>query len=159
MAHGGYRRVLAAVALCDHSGLTLKRAFELARSSGGTVTALHVVRLPMLAGRSPEEADASVEALAEYAVETARLRLERLIGEAVDRGTAEGVLQLGEPAIVILEEARRVQADAIVLGPRHHRGLARWMLGSVAERVRARANRPVFVPDMGQGAQLLELRP
>ena len=159
MAHGGYKRVLAAIALCDHSGLTLKRAFELARSSGGTVTALHVVRLPMLAGRSRTETEASVETLAEYALGTARFRLDRLIGEAVERGAAEGVLQLGEPAEVILEEARRVRADAIVLGPRHHRGLARWVLGSVAERVRAQANRPVFVPDMGQGAQLLELRP
>lgn len=49
--------------------------------------------------------------------------------------TAEGVLQHGEACPAILQAAKNVGADLIVVGTHGHRGIAHAFLGSVAEKV------------------------
>jgi nucleotide-binding universal stress UspA family protein len=49
--------------------------------------------------------------------------------------TADGVLQHGEPCAAILEAAKELGADLIVLGTHGRRGVAHAFLGSVAEKV------------------------
>ena len=51
----------------------------------------------------------------------------------------------GPPAQVIVDDARKRAADAIVLGVSGHRRLYRAFLGSVADKVLRRAHCPVFV--------------
>lgn len=56
-----------------------------------------------------------------------------------------GVRVLGDPAHEILQRARRSRADLIVISTHGRRGLARLLLGSVAEKVVRYAERPVLV--------------
>ena len=51
----------------------------------------------------------------------------------------------GDPGPTILEHARRVECDAIVMGTRGRAGLERILLGSVAEYVIRRSAASVLV--------------
>lgn len=63
-----------------------------------------------------------------------------------DRGMhAEIALKAGDPAGEILAVARESQAGMIVMASRGRRGLPRWLLGSVAERIVRTAHVPVLV--------------
>lgn len=59
--------------------------------------------------------------------------------------TTEVASGFGKPGPAILETAAREQADVIALTTHSRMGLARWMLGSVAEQVIAEARVPVLV--------------
>ena len=58
----------------------------------------------------------------------------------------------GEPVATILDEAQRLGASRIVLGTHGRAGVARVLLGSVAERVVHEAKVPVFVVKPGARA-------
>jgi nucleotide-binding universal stress UspA family protein len=66
----------------------------------------------------------------------------------------------GAPAVEILEAARQVQCDLIVLGTHGHTGLERLVMGSVAEEVMRKAKCPVLtvkvplINDLVSGAAL-----
>jgi universal stress protein A len=51
----------------------------------------------------------------------------------------------GPPAVTIVEYARKISADLIVIGSHGRKGLSRMMLGSVAESVMRDASCPVLV--------------
>ncbi|MHB1261840.1 MAG: universal stress protein [Thermoplasmatota archaeon] len=68
----------------------------------------------------------------------------------VDLARSQGVeaafvARPGLPAAIILEEAERLQAKAVVLGSSGKSGLERAVLGSVAAAVRKGTHRPVVV--------------
>jgi nucleotide-binding universal stress UspA family protein len=52
---------------------------------------------------------------------------------------AESSVREGDPRSVIVEEAKEWPADLIVVGSQGHTGIARWLLGSVAQSVVAHA--------------------
>jgi nucleotide-binding universal stress UspA family protein len=58
---------------------------------------------------------------------------------------AQRRISTGDPASEILDVAREIGADLIVIPSHGKTGLLRWMLGSVAERVVRRATCPVLV--------------
>lgn len=67
-----------------------------------------------------------------------------------DLARQEGVealplLRTGDPATKILEAAAEEQADLIVMTTHGRSGVGRWVLGSVAENVLRRADRPVLM--------------
>jgi nucleotide-binding universal stress UspA family protein len=53
-------------------------------------------------------------------------------------------LEIGDPVTVILDLAKELNADMIVLGTHGKRGLERLLLGSVAEQVLRKAPCPVL---------------
>jgi nucleotide-binding universal stress UspA family protein len=57
----------------------------------------------------------------------------------------EGRARLGEPATTIIDMARDVDADLVVMSTHARTGLARAVLGSVTDRVVSSADRPVMV--------------
>lgn len=60
------------------------------------------------------------------------------------------------PALAITSLAQALEADMIVVGTHGRRGLARWLLGSVAEAILRNATCPVFVvPPLGDDASPL----
>jgi nucleotide-binding universal stress UspA family protein len=61
------------------------------------------------------------------------------------RRVRPGVRVLGDPAHEILQRARRMRADLIVISTHGRRGLAHLLLGSVAEKIVRYAERPVLV--------------
>jgi len=79
-----------------------------------------------------------------------------LAGHVRERAEQEGVdlairVQHGDPADVILLQARSLRPDVIVLGTHQRTGLERLRVGSVAERVAAKASVPVLlVPERWQ---------
>jgi nucleotide-binding universal stress UspA family protein len=54
-------------------------------------------------------------------------------------------IRSGDAAEVILDSATKLNADVLVLGTHHRKGIARWVLGSVAERVFHEAPCPVLI--------------
>ncbi len=72
---------------------------------------------------------------------------------------ADIVARAGLPAVVIREEAERVDAHTIVLGSQHKSGLAKAILGSTAERVWEGTDRPVVVIEEPTAADARPPRP
>lgn len=58
--------------------------------------------------------------------------------------------RLGEPAAVIVDVARELNVDAIVISTHGRSGIGRWLFGSVTTKVLETANRPVFVVPSAQ---------
>lgn len=58
---------------------------------------------------------------------------------------AEGVFRMGEPASVIIDDANAHGAKIIVLATHGRSGFARWVFGSVADRVLRSAPAPVLL--------------
>lgn len=89
-------------------------------------------------------------ALDQQAFEAFRTHAERVVQDALDHITrlhpdcqAEGATAEGQPAELLLEEARK--ADLIVVGNRGRGGFASLMLGSVSQQVVHHAPCPVLV--------------
>ncbi len=124
----------------------LAKAKELARAFGSRIVILHAYRvdLPMstpdlgggflLPDRFYEELRASatsqVEALA--------------VATVKDGVKAEGIAVEDRPAPAVVDAAKRLPADLIVMGTRGLTGLAHVLLGSVADRVIREASCPVL---------------
>lgn len=71
---------------------------------------------------------------------------DRLRGKAARAGVAfQERVQTGDPAEIVLLHARALQPDVIVVGTNQRRGIDRLRLGSVAERVAAKATAPVLL--------------
>jgi nucleotide-binding universal stress UspA family protein len=71
-------------------------------------------------------------------------QLEKLTGRAKRRGLrATALLRDGDPADQIVRAVRSTKAGLIVMGTHGRRGVPRFFLGSVAERVVANAPCPV----------------
>lgn len=124
----------------------LFKAKELARAFGSRIVILHAYRvdLPMstpnlgggfiLPDRFYEDLRAS-----------ATSEVEALAAATVKDGVqAEGVAVEDRPAAAIVDAAKRVSADLIVMGTRGLTGLAHVVLGSVADRVIREASCPVL---------------
>jgi nucleotide-binding universal stress UspA family protein len=78
-------------------------------------------------------------------VEQAKEILETLADKVRDQGIdVTPVIRQGYPAKVIEEEAEAINADLIGMGTHGHSGLARLMLGSIAERVVQHVRCPVL---------------
>jgi nucleotide-binding universal stress UspA family protein len=139
------RTVLVAVDYSETSLLALKQAFALAT---GALHVVHVAELlPPAAGihtGSPvaDGIEAAVKVLGEY--------LQRHAAELSTRdGSKPGSIVChfaqGSPAQEIVQLASDLEADLIVLGTHGRRGVQRFLLGSVAERVVRLAPCPVLV--------------
>lgn len=119
-----YRHVLVAVELTHGEvGAHILKVGRYLAGAEGRVTVLNVVQpLPTYIG-----VEAHAEDLAEHRSETEK-RLAELAGDA------ETLVADGWPATVILDEAKRLGADAIVIGS-HRPELTDYLLGSTAARV------------------------
>jgi nucleotide-binding universal stress UspA family protein len=117
------------------------------------VRAIHTV-LPIVYPPDAPEAEREAEHLAEQ-VETMQSRLqadaqrylETIAGPLRGRGVAVGIEVVVEdqPAVAILREAEKVNAGLIALQTHGRRGLARLILGSVADKVIRGAHVPILV--------------
>ena len=122
----------------------------MANFEGETITVLHVV--------SPSEGVSSDYGGSGYADPETRARAiergeafgDRARGRAEDAGilattTLETAVETGPPARTIVEYADANDVDHIVIGSHGRTGVARILLGSVAERVARRASVPVTI--------------
>ncbi|ADY00803.1 MAG: universal stress protein [Vulcanisaeta sp.] len=84
-------------------------------------------------------------------IETMERQGRDLLSKAVDRAkslgvNAEGLLEVGtDAADTIISIANNLNVDLIIVGSRGLKGLTRFLLGSVSEKVVRYANKPVLV--------------
>lgn len=138
-------KVLVATDFTEGSRPALAVAGALA--TGAEVTLLHVMKQPSSVLSSafmplgdtwtppPKAAVDELRALGDTTLESLRK----------EHGLAGWVQLDGDPASVIVERAEALGADLIVVGSRGRRGLARLVLGSVAEHVVRHARCSVLV--------------
>ncbi|MCK6572026.1 universal stress protein [Myxococcota bacterium] len=123
-------------------------AGTLARKFDARVVLLHVTPLPpgMLPSTLIQPNDAVTQVtVSEFTTRAAAERLESWARPLRDEGVPVEVgALLGGIAETILDEAKRVSADVIVMGTHGRRGLAHLLLGSVAEKVVRQADVPVI---------------
>lgn len=141
------RTVVAALDFSPGSAAALLRAADLAERSGA---ALHLLHADVLFRSSGDGApDASPSSALRVRVERFAADVLDLDGPAFDRlGSEISVVRDVTPSAAILRYASEIDADLLVVGTHGRSGVARLLLGSVAEGLVAAAPCPVLtVPE------------
>jgi len=137
-----YRRILAATDFTAASTPALKQALKLAKQNQAELLIAHSSTEP--ASLSFMSAD-SYDAWEKQCRTDAEKNIGALIRKARKEGVKAHMLELsGLADDAIVEAAERLGVDLIVLGTHGRRGVARFLLGSVASQVVARARCPVL---------------
>ena len=117
----------------SHAALTLAR--NLARESQARLVLLHVVQLN-IAG---EERGIQRTRLIHELCRNAEFQLQQLVDCLGDQVTTEILVCEGHPAEAIIETARRLQADTIVMSTHGYRGWRKWLHRNTALKVMRQA--------------------
>ncbi|RMH04756.1 MAG: universal stress protein [Nitrospirae bacterium] len=135
------RHILVPVDFSDHSQEAVEYASEMAKQFDIAVTLLHVVE-PV--SYSLDFTLTHVDAQKKK-TKLAETRLAELARVFESRGMSASY-QLKSPPVVqaILEGVQESKADVIVMGTHGRRGMARWLLGSMAASVLRQAPVPVL---------------
>jgi nucleotide-binding universal stress UspA family protein len=119
-------------------------AIDLAVPLGARVTLAHVYDLPLV-GLPDATLMVSAETAARLS-DDAQAALNAEVARVSNRGVpVEGILRQGDPRDLISSVAAEARASFIVVGSHGRRGVARALLGSVAEDVLRRSAIPVAV--------------
>lgn len=120
-------------------------AERIARTTGGRITLLQVINLPMPLGAPYDAAALSAYSFEQTEAEAASY-LARVAGWPLLNGVrVETEVVTGAPAATVLDIAREKQADLIVICSHGRTGATRWMLGSVAEHIARQSLVPVLI--------------
>lgn len=134
------RRILCPVDFSETSDYALKYALELGQRFGAEVHLVHAYQLPVYA--MPDGAlVAGPEAVASL---TDKLQKDLTALGKRHEGVTKTHLLEGVPHREIDDLAKKLPADIIVMGTHGRSGLARVLIGSVAERVVRTAPCPVL---------------
>ncbi|WP_449412935.1 universal stress protein [Pandoraea soli] len=146
-----YRNILVAFDASPPSETALIHAARLAKALGASLRVAYVevdpaLYFPLMAAALPSVPDMQNTLNAEtLAVREAALDILAREGVAADFATLALMDSHMHIADRLLTEVRRVGADLVVTGSHGRRGLARLTLGSEANRLLQRADRPVLI--------------
>jgi nucleotide-binding universal stress UspA family protein len=133
------RHVLCPTDFSTFSERSLRYATLLARWTGADLTCLFVLAGPLAPLRDTPPTWVPIGG-DPTATEKIRERLLRFVEPAASAGIpVRSLISEGEPAAVILEEARRVPECLVVIGTHGRSGFENLVLGSVAEKVLRKA--------------------
>lgn len=139
-------RILVPVDLTEGSRAVVDYAVQFAQAFNASIEVMHAWEPPQYV--APDLLVAapgwSPQSLEKTALDAARKELESLIGATRASRPITQRLEVGEPGAAILRVAETGGFDLIVMGTHGRRGLPRLLLGSVAQKVIARANCPVL---------------
>jgi nucleotide-binding universal stress UspA family protein len=126
------------------SELALEYALGLAKARGASIYVFTLVDPIEILGRNLPSP------LEEEHVAAAEAWADRIVQEAMAKAAAEGIsaegrVDVGEPAAAIVAEAMSTKADAIVMGTHGRSGFKRLFMGSVAEEVLRSSRCPVVI--------------
>ena len=141
------RTILVPIDLEDSAAQVLDYAVALAAKLDAKLHVLHVVPWPLLGAEVPI-------ALSETAMDDIMKHKQKAFGELVAAHTnklplGSAMLKKGDARTAILAVAEEVGPDLIVMGTHGRRGVARFVLGSVAETVARTAPCPVLLVRSG----------
>jgi len=127
--------VVCATDLVSTPRAVLETATTLAKSTGSTLTILHVLKPPVFAPGQNLDAP-TMERLQTQTRAWALKGLHKLSGRTSCAGISTSLLlRDGDPAEQILRAGRATKAKFIVMGTHGRGGLTRLFMGSVAQRV------------------------
>lgn len=138
------KTILVATDFNDLATAALRQAVPIARATGAGIVVLYADRFEPPAEFTSRQVDSLVEAIAESrrrAAEELDLYAREIVPDDVKFST---VVREGFPAAAIVDLANERDVDLIVMGTHGRGGLARIVLGSVAEAVLRDAKRPVL---------------
>jgi nucleotide-binding universal stress UspA family protein len=144
-----YDRILVPIDFSEHSNSTVAYALKFASRYHSTIYLLHVFEIPdyvvtPYARRGQSSADARSHVGA--AEHEARDTLEVFGQQLSNRGIkVETHFRVGYPFEEIVLMANHFDVDLIIIGSHGRAGIARFLLGSTAERVVEHARCPVLV--------------
>ena len=138
-----YKKILCPVDFDDTSPEAVKEAAALAIHGDGTLLLMHVVQINPLAAQGAAQGYAGGQ-LYEGQVELARKQVAQMLADLPAGLKHEIVVEIGEPGDSIVAAERSLGADLVVMATHGRRGLARIVLGSVAERVVRGSSVPVL---------------
>jgi universal stress protein A len=135
------KKILVATDFSKGSDEALAAAIEVAKRTGAPLELLHVLELGVEQFPFGLSYDDDRGGLIPW--------IDRELAHRADDATRAGVVSqtkmlMGSPPTEILQRAREIGADLIVIGTHGRRGLAHMVLGSVAEHVVRRAVCPVL---------------
>ena len=130
-----FRHVLVATDFGESATRAIDAAVDFAARFAARLTVLHVVE-DVITSYAPEGPGAFAPSSFPELEHAAQHELDRVLARIKDRAPlVEGVLRRGDPATEILAHADETACDLIVVGTHGRRGVARWLLGSVAEKI------------------------
>lgn len=136
-------KILAPTDLSDLSKLGVRYALEMARDVSAEVIVYHAIDIGDWLNIRPEYA------VPRDLLEESRRRLDRFLAEnfadCIDLVEVRQVVELGAPHKNIVTKAAGEKVDLIVMSTHGRTGVDHFMLGSVAERVVARAPCPLLI--------------
>jgi nucleotide-binding universal stress UspA family protein len=137
------QRILVPVDFSETSTRALDYAIELAKLLNAKITVLHAYEFPIV-GFPDGALMASGEVAAKLA-NAAQAGLDKMVSDRAERGVPlEKLLREDTPWRAVNHVADEMDADLIIIGTHGRTGLARALLGSVAENVIRTATRPVL---------------
>jgi nucleotide-binding universal stress UspA family protein len=143
------KTILAPIDFSPASDGVVEHAIALARATDARLVLLHVVAPIPVAGAdlALPVTGGEFEAAAEKSAERKLRQLQRSLHDA---GVTSLVIQtVGDARPCILEEAKRLAADYIVMGSRGHSAFYDLLVGSTASGVLHEATRPVVIVPRG----------
>jgi nucleotide-binding universal stress UspA family protein len=137
--------VLAPTDLSDTGNAAVPYAYALLRATGGVVELCFVHEHPLPTPAYAYDLPSALAPVDRDAIETQLRALVPAEAEALGITTHVSVIDGGKAAEAIVAAAERLNIDAINIGSHGRGGVARAVLGSVAEAVVRHARRPVLV--------------
>jgi universal stress protein A len=137
------KQILVPIDFSDCSKKALQYALPLAKEHQAALTLLYVVPPAYGAGEYGGIDYAQLEAGMREGGEKELAKL--VVDEVRDEVSADALVRVGSPTREIVEMARLLPADLIVISTHGRTGLRHVLLGSVAEHVVQRAPCPVLV--------------
>lgn len=137
------RNILVPIDFSESSEKAVLAAGALAAATGATIHLLHAFLIPVEPARLA--LTVSQQYVAQFVAES-KTQLQDLSAKCCPGATLGPLLvESGDPREVILDEAKRLSADLIVMGTHGRRGISRALIGSVAESVMRTAHCSVLV--------------
>ena len=136
-----FNKLLVPTDGCEYTKAAVRKAMELAKLSGGKITALYVLDQTILTNMPMDTAVMNVYNTLEKEGKEA-VDFVRDLG-AQESVEVEVVIKEGTPVKVILDESANY--DIIVMGTLGRTGMSKLLMGSVAERVVRASQCPVLV--------------
>lgn len=138
------RKILVPIDFTETSDKALDFAIELAQKFNAPITVMHAYEIPVIG--FPDGALVATVDVATRIQEAAKKGLDAAVTARANRGVQlESVLRDGVAWEEIRAVAEESGADLIVIGTHGRRGIARALLGSVAENVIRTVKTPVMV--------------
>jgi nucleotide-binding universal stress UspA family protein len=134
-----FQHILVPADFCEPAKHARETAIMIARKFDAAITLYHAYYLPPLpygAGFVGQMGD--IRAMAEAAMEKELAEAQR------EYPKVKAIVRGASPADGILDAARELPADLIVMGTQGRRGVSRFVLGSVAQNIVRLATIPVM---------------